>query len=554
MGILATIDQSIRAQSDSSSTPGPLDDFWYNDIGLESDSGIRITPQGALNISTVWKCVEWWFRLYGTLPHKLFERKKVMGHPAAIEAVDHPLYDVIHASPNPDMTAEYFHGMIAADKKLWGNFYAFIGRGGNGKPSYLVRIRPDYVTPKIISKQLWYEITGDDGLQKKFYPDEILHLPGLGFDGRVGYSPMRMQMNLLGWNRATTRYGAQFFKNASRPSGIISTSEAMKPERKLELVENLRRSGRDAGKLLLIEGATTFTKMTMDQDEAQFILTCNMQEEDIAGVMGVYPHEIGITRNSNNSITEQLTINTVTRHLAPFCVQTEQQMNLQLLSDLPSSGIGGGTERSRYFFQSELKGLLRGDTAAQKDLLIGMFDRGIFSGNQCADYLGMPPFENGDMRVINGAYVPFDMLEEIAKRRKPGDTGAPNSAGGPPPTENQRAPKGQVFASADPTARICKSYSHLFEAAIGRTLSRKKPADREKFALLDFRPVLTGLAAAIGVEIDSEFEDRYLAALAQRSLEWESNAAAAGELARAMDALIEHGKPLENLEGGKVDA
>src|SRR4051794_194978 len=124
MGLLASIVQGMRAQEDMPATPGPLDDFWYGDVGETSDSGIRITPQGALNISTVWKCVDWWFRMYGTLPHKLFERKTVMDRPSAFEAVDHPLYDVIHASPNPDMTSEYFHGMIAADKKLWGNFYA----------------------------------------------------------------------------------------------------------------------------------------------------------------------------------------------------------------------------------------------------------------------------------------------------------------------------------------------------------------------------------------------------------------------------------------------
>src|SRR3990167_5268280 len=133
--------------------------------------------------------------------------------------------------------------------------------------------------------------------------------------------------------------------------------------------------------------------------------------------MGVFPFEIGIFRDMNNSITEQATINSVTRYLAPFCVNIEQQLNLQLLSDRPSSGRGGGTERARYFFQSELKGLLRGDTAAQTSHLQAMFDRAIYSANDCRMYLGQEPFEGGDMRVINGAFVPLDKLDKIAEQR-----------------------------------------------------------------------------------------------------------------------------------------
>ena len=548
------IDQSIRSENESS-PPGPMDDFWYNDIGsdFESDSGIRITPQGALNISTVWKCINWWFRMYGTIPHKLYERTTLMDRPSAIEAVDHPLYDIIHGAPNPGMTAADFHGFMPADKRLWGNFYAFIQRNGFGKPVALWRIRPDYVRPKLKGRQFLYEITGDDGLPKPFFPDEILHLPAISNDGRVGLSAVRSNHNVLAWNRATVRYGGQFFKNASRPSGIISTTDTLKGDAKKDLIENLRRSGKEAGKLLLIEGAATFTKMTLDQDEAQFILTHNLQEEDICGDFDVFPHEVGITRNSNNSITEQLTINTVTRHLTPECVRNEQGMNLQLLSDLPSSGRGGSTERKRYFFQSELKSLMRGDTAAQTAFLKAMRDLGIYDGNQIADYLGDSPYEGGDIRVINGAYVPLDMLRDIAKNRRPGDVGAPNGPGGDPPTDNkQKAELPSKFAETE--ARVRGSYSFLFADAVGRVVSRKKPQERAKYTPIAFRPVMSGLTHALGVKASTDFMDRYLAALSERSAGWESEAVSSEELGRAMDALIEHGKTLEYFEGRICDA
>lgn len=560
MGILAAFDQSIQAEIDSANPPGPLDDYWYDELGLASDSGIRITPQGALNISTVWKCIGWWFRVYGTLPHKLKERRLINGRLSQIDAVDHDLYDLIHAAPNPSMTSEYFHGLIPVDKFLHGAFYAFILRNPtSGKIESLWRLRPDMVKMKVINKQLWYIVTGDDGLPVKFYPDEILHLPAISHDGRTGLSAIKANHNVLAWNRATTRYGAQFFKNASRPSGIISTQETLQPEARKDLIANLRRSGKEAGKLLLIEGAATFSKMTLDQDEAQFILTCEMQADDLCGDFFVFPHEIGISRNANNSITEQLTINTVTRNLTPFCIQTEQQMNLQLLSNLPSSGIGGGTERSRYFFQSELKSLLRGDTAAQTAHLKAMRDLGIFDGDDCADFLGMPPFKGGDLRVINGAYVPLDMLPEIAKNRRPGDVGAPNGPGGDPPTDNKRNPDSRAPVLPAWEARLRKSYLVLFADAVGRVTSRKKSSEREKYVSV-FRAPIAGLAKALAIPVNAEFLEDYVGGLGKRALHWEDtdsvkiSALAEDELTRAIDALIEHGQQAEYLEGVVCDA
>ena len=107
MGILSMIDNSIRAESQSEGNEhsGPLHDFWYNDTGGESDSGIRISEQGALKISTVFKCVDWYFRMFGSLSMKLWERTTMMGRSAQVEAVDHELYELIQYSPTTETVA-----------------------------------------------------------------------------------------------------------------------------------------------------------------------------------------------------------------------------------------------------------------------------------------------------------------------------------------------------------------------------------------------------------------------------------------------------------------
>ena len=425
------------------------------------------------------------------------------------------------------MSSAMWHGLIASDVKGRGNFYAAIVRDEFARILWLPRLRPDYVRPAVENKQLWYFVRGDDGREVKFYPEEILHIYGMGFDGIQGYSPTKMQMNLLGWNRGTQRYGGSFIKNASRPSGIVSTDNPIKPENKPAILDALRASGRDAGKLILIEGATKFHKMTLDQDEAQFIETMQFQEEDIAGIFGVSPHEIGINRNINNSITEQQTINSVTRGLNPFAVSVEQQMNLQLLSSRPSSGRGGSTERKRYFFQSELKGLLRGDTAAQTAHLIAMFDRGVYSGNDCAGYLGNAPFEGGDVRFINRAYGPIEQAADWSKVSQNNPSPAE-----PDPSKGETEKKSAAFAP-------------IFRDCVGRTF--KRSADRDKAVPGIFRAALAGLAGILGVlsyaSFDDAFLEGYLTALGKRSLNWvdakQADAIAAEELERAVTALTE---------------
>ena len=527
MGILASIDKTVR-----NATYMDTEGWFANWLrgGEDSDSGVSVNESSAMRIATVWKCVNWRAKMFGMLPKKIFERVEVMGRSAQKEARQHPLYSLIHTAPNPTMTSAAWFGLISADVHLWGNSYAYIERfPKSSRVRYLWRILPDAVRIEVDveAQTIWYFIRYGDGVEEKFYSDEILHIRGLGFDGIRGYSPIQMQKQTLGWTKATHQFSAKFYKNAFRPSGLLISPQAIKdPVAKKSLVDNLRNQGKEGG-LALIEGALEYKPMGIPQDDAQFIETMQFQDDDICGIMEVKPHKVGIMRNMTNNNVEQQNIEAVTDCIQPFAVSVEQWINLQLLSDLPSSGRGGGTERDRFFMQNELKGLLRGDTAAQTSHLIAMRDRGIYDGNDCADYLGNMPFEGGDVRVINAAYVPLDMLKQLAEAKvkvPAAAPGAPNPDGGP-------APK------TDPKSLVVGLFSNLFRDAIGRVLNRA-PKDREKSAASMFSPIFISLAALFEVN-DALFVDDYLSALAQRSAMWKKEnieAVLTEELDRAITA------------------
>lgn len=520
MGILSTLDRQIRDETYKQ------DGTWLSDWlrgGVDSDSGISVNEKTGIRISTVWKCVNWRANQFGMLPKKVNERVEISGRIAQRPAPKHPLYRVVHTNPNPTITAKAYFGLISADLHLWGNSYAIIERGiDTGRLKNIWRLRPDFVRLSTETGELIYMVTTDAGHEEPFLPGEILHIRGLGFDGIKGYSPMRINMQTLGWNAAAARYGAQFFKNASRPSFLAIAPATIKDkDAKENLVKSLTKAGRQAGEGLLIEGALDIKTLTMPQDEAQFIETMQYQEEDIVGIMGVPQHKVQILRRSTNNNIEHQGIESVTDCIQPLAVDVEQWMNLQLLSDDPSSGRGGGTERDRFFVECELKGMLRGDTAAQTAHIMAMIDKGVYSQNDARDYLGLTPIDGGDTYWMNLAYAPLDNIDEML-------------------TAKAEEPDEENPTTRETQARFAKSFGRLFRDAVGRTLSRKK--DRDKCVPGIFQGIVVSLAEGLGRTTMDAFISEYLAAMGKRSLDWTETTAdetASKELDRAVAAILE---------------
>jgi HK97 family phage portal protein len=528
VGILSTIDRHIRAESIRQ------DGSWISDhvlsSGQDSDAGISVNERSGMRISAVWKCIRARAETFAMLPKKMFERIEILGRPGRKEAPQHPLYRIVHTNPNPTMTSMQFFELLSADLDSWGNNYNYIERGSTtGRVRYLWRIRPDYVRIDTTGGLLRYFITTDTGKEEPFLPDEILHIRGLGYDGIKGYSPIRMMMQTLGWNAAAQRYGAGFFKNASRPSGLVSLTDGVKPEKKPDIIEALKASGREAGKLVLIEGAVTYHKMTMDQDEAQFLETMQYQEEDICGIFRVPPHKVGNLRRSTNNNIEHQDIEWVRDSIQPICERTEQSFDMQLLSDAPSSGRGGGSERDRFYMECELKGLLRGDTAARTTFYREMFNTGSYSQNDILEAEHEEVFEGGDEHWIQLNMVPISMAKELLTQAKEN-----------PAEEKEPAESVQDRITRELQARVKVCYARLFRDAVGRILARKN-GDRERSAQSAFRHILVSLAEGLSVKVEDEFIDRYLAAMGKRASTWndsEADTVAAAELERAVNALL----------------
>lgn len=197
MGILSGIFKSRDAPSNR--TSGSAYSFFMG----SSSSGKRVNERSAMQMTAVYSCVRILSEAIASLPLNVYRYNEDGGKE---KALSHPLYKLLHDEPNPEMTSFVFRETLMTHLLLWGNAYAQIIRNGKGEVIALYPLMPDRMSVERDNKGTLYykytKITEDaptmDGTTVYLDASDILHVPGLGFDGLVGYSPIAMAKNAIG--------------------------------------------------------------------------------------------------------------------------------------------------------------------------------------------------------------------------------------------------------------------------------------------------------------------------------------------------------------------
>ena len=188
-------------------------------------SGKAVNERTAMQTTAVYACVRILAEAIAGLPLRLYQYKADGGKEKAIK---HPMYHLLHTEPNPEMTSFVLRETLMSHLLLWGNAYAQIIRNGTGQVLALYPLLPSKMTvDRTTSGQLFYEYRTDTG-SVVMHPEDVLHIPGLGFDGLVGYSPVAMAKNAIGMAIACEEYGASFFANGANPRRRTRTSGCCK--------------------------------------------------------------------------------------------------------------------------------------------------------------------------------------------------------------------------------------------------------------------------------------------------------------------------------------
>jgi HK97 family phage portal protein len=373
-----------------------------------TSSGKAVNETTAMQTTAVYACVRILAEAIAGLPLHLYEYRN--GGKERVS--DHPLYFLLHDAPNAEMTSFVFRETLMSHLLLWGNAYAQIVRDGRGRVLSLYPLLPNRVTvDRDANGQIFYSYKADYGDARGgdvvLRCDEVLHIPGLGFDGLVGYSPIAMAKNAVGMAIATEEYGASFFANGANPGGVLEHPGTIKDIGRVKESWNAAYQGSgNAHRVAVLEEGMKFQQIGIPPEQAQFLQTRKFQINEIARIFRVPPHMVGDLEKSSFSNIEQQSLEFVKYTLDPWVIRWEQAINQALL--LPS-------ERGRLFAKFNVDGLLRGDYASRMTGYATARQNGWLSANdirELEDMNRIPAELGGDEYLVNGNMIPMTVARD----------------------------------------------------------------------------------------------------------------------------------------------
>ena len=367
-----------------------------------STAGKRVNERSAMQMTAVYSCVRILAEAVAGLPLHLYRYKEDGGKE---KAIDHPLYLLLHDEPNPEMSSFVFRETLMTHLLLWGNAYAQIIRNGKNEVVALYPLMPNKMTvDRDTNGHLYYSYNrgNDEAIRDKqstviLRPADVLHIPGLGFDGLVGYSPIAMAKNAIGMAIACEEYGAKFFANGAAPGGVLEHPGTLKdPQRIRESWQSTYGGTSNAHRIAVLEEGMKYTPIGISPEQAQFLETRKFQINEIARIFRVPPHMVGDLEKSSFSNIEQQSLEFVKYTLEPWIVRWEQSINRVLLTE---------SEKAAYFVKFNVDGLLRGDYQSRMNGYATARQNGWMSANDIRELENLdriPAEQGGDLYLING--------------------------------------------------------------------------------------------------------------------------------------------------------
>lgn len=382
--------------------------FWSAFGGNGSFNGKSVTVDSALQLSTVWACVRLISETISTLPLGFYE---TMPDGSRRSATDHPLYELLHNQPNADMTAVQFWQAVIASMLLWGN--AYIEKARIGKRVVAL----NFLIPSRVSKRrlrdgsMEYKYRDLDGMMRAIPESDMVNIPAFTLDGINGLTPMAYGANVFGSARETDEASSKVFSTGMRAAGFIKVAGTVKPHQRDELRNAMKAfaaGSSEAGSVMVLENDTTYQQLSMNPDDSQMIQSRQFAVEELCRWFMVPPAMVGHGGAVSNWGTgrEQIMLGFLAFALRPWLARVEQAIRKSVIEP---------GERTRFFAEFGIEGLLRADSAGRAAYYTTMTANGIMTRDECRGYENLPLMGgNAGVLTVQLNMSPLDKLGENA--------------------------------------------------------------------------------------------------------------------------------------------
>jgi len=400
-------------------------------------AGVTVTEDTALTLAEWWACVSVISRTIAALPWHVYQKTG-----AGREPVDGTVSWLLNNRPNPEMSAFSFREVLMSHVLNWGNAYAEIERDMAGRVMSLWPLPPDRVEPKrTAAGALVYEVRAEGGQAYLLQPESVFHLHGMGFDGIVGYSPVRMAARSIGVGIAQDTFAGAFYQNGTQMGATVELPANMSAAQIKDTEAYYNEAHGGPAKAFRVKVAAAGTKvhaMGMPLNDAQFIESRAFTVTMAARWLGVPPHKIAdLSRSTNNNIEHQ-GIEFVTDAIVPWATRLEQEANAKLF---------GARAQGHIYTRLNVNGLMRGDAKSRAEFYRTMTQIGAMSINEVRaleEMNGIGP--DGDQYLVQ---LNQTTLDKLVNAPEPQPAAAPALAPPDDDTEDEpAAPTNVIRAEA----------------------------------------------------------------------------------------------------------
>ncbi|NKQ20507.1 phage portal protein [Brevibacillus laterosporus] len=378
--------------------------------GSTTYSGERVTSDTALLNSNVYTCASILGGDIGKLPIQIFKRK---GDRIERER-SHPVVNLLGIRPNPYMSAYTFKELLQVHLMLWGNAYALIDWGSDGRPQALWPLNPTLteVTTDPKTGEVWYVTTLPSGEHRKIPWFDLLHLKAISKTGLKGISPISVIREKLGIQQASDKFIGAFYANGTTSRGILKVPDILQPEAKdrtREEWQKLNSGLNNSHKVAILDGGLDYQSLGMPLKDAEFIETQKFGIGEIAKIYKIPPHKLGQLDRATFSNIEHQSIEYVKNTLQPIITNWEQEIDYKLFTS---------KERKQYYSKFNVESELRGDSQSRAQYYKDMVSISSITFNEIREKENQNGYgEIGDRPIIPLNMTWLDQLEELQKTK-----------------------------------------------------------------------------------------------------------------------------------------
>lgn len=353
-------------------------------------SGIEVTADSAIRMSTVYACVRLLGDTISSLPLGAYVRRgrnrisyvSVFGEqPAWIN------------KPNPEATRLEFFEQVISSLNIHGNAFILTVRDDMDEVIELYCIHPDDIRIERPGpgEPIVYKMRDSVGTYSRILTSkEMLHIPMFRLPGSLyGLGPIAAARLTIGAAMAADTYAAAYFGNAANPGGVIEVPNELTEEQASDIGRdwNITHTGPyRAGKIGILSGGATFRPLTLNAADAQLLEARRFNVEDIARLFRVPISLLGhpVAGSMSFASVEAQNLSFVQHSLRPLLERLEQ-------------ALSGLLPEPEGFIKFNLDALLRGTTLERFDAYTKGLREGFLSLNDVRSVEDLAPLgEAGD--------------------------------------------------------------------------------------------------------------------------------------------------------------